>query len=67
MAYRPVCARSPPAFIQHRGDGGAFANDMRIYPQASLGMVMMGNATSYDRDAVARILVEQFWSGRSPT
>lgn len=59
--FRPVKARNAsPAFIQHRGDGGAFANDMRIYPGANLGIVMMGNATSYDRDAVARILVERF-------
>ena len=59
--FRPAKAReASPAFVQHRGDGGAFANDMRIYPSVSLGVVMMGNATSYDRDAIAKVLVERF-------
>jgi membrane protein len=39
--------------VQHRGDGGAFATDIRIYPEAALGIVMMGNATAYDRDEIA--------------
>jgi CubicO group peptidase (beta-lactamase class C family) len=63
--FRPARDRgASPAFVQHRGDGGAFANDMRIYPEANVGVVMMGNATSYDRDAVARILFERFAAGR---
>jgi len=59
--FRPAKERdASPAFVQHRGDGGAFANDMRIYPGPSLRVVMMGNATSYDRDLIARAVVETF-------
>jgi len=50
--------------VQHRGDGGAFATDMRIYPEVALGIVMMGNATSYDRDQIASLLAERWWHER---
>ena len=57
--FRPATARTAtPTFVQHRGDGGAFATDMRIYPDAALGVVMMGNATTYDRDAISRICLQ---------
>jgi CubicO group peptidase (beta-lactamase class C family) len=60
--FRPAKRRSAsPEFVQHRGDGGAFATDMRIYPEAGLGVVMMGNATSYDRDQIATLLAERWW------
>jgi len=60
--FRPAKRRTQtPAFVQHRGDGGAFATDMRMYPEASLGLVMMGNATSYDRDQIATLLAQR-WS-----
>jgi len=58
--FRPVKQRrTTPAFVQHRGDGGAFATDMRIYPDAGLGVVMMGNATAYDRDQIANLLANR--------
>ena len=39
--FRPAKRRTQtPAFVQHRGDGGAFATDMRMYPEAGLGLVM---------------------------
>jgi hypothetical protein len=44
-----------PAFVQHRGDGAGFATDMRIYPDLRLGVVMMGNATNYDRNMISNI------------
>ena len=63
--FRPAKRRATtPAFVQHRGDGGAFATDMRIYPEAALGIVMMGNATSYDRDQIASLLAERWWHER---
>jgi CubicO group peptidase (beta-lactamase class C family) len=36
--FRPTKQRRTTlAFVQHRGDGGAFATDMRIYPDTGHG------------------------------
>jgi CubicO group peptidase (beta-lactamase class C family) len=37
-----------PRYVEHLGGGAGFWNDMRIYPDERLGVVSMGNATSYD-------------------
>jgi hypothetical protein len=34
---------------------------MRVYPDASLGVVVMGNATSYDHETIVRALAEYWW------
>jgi CubicO group peptidase (beta-lactamase class C family) len=44
---------SSPAFLEHTGGGGAFFNMMRIYPERRLGVVVMGNASNYDRKPIA--------------
>jgi len=35
-------------YWEHLGGGGGFFNTMRIYPEAKLGLVAMGNATNWD-------------------
>src|SRR5215213_3085445 len=35
-------------FVEHLGGGGGFWNMMRLYPRHKLGVLEMGNATSYD-------------------
>ncbi len=45
--------KHPPRFLEHTGGGGAFFNMMRIYPDERLGAVVMGNASSYDREPLA--------------
>jgi len=43
--------RDPPngsRYWEHLGGGGGFFNTMRIYPERRLGLVAMGNATSWD-------------------
>jgi len=42
-------------FVEHLGSGGGFFNLIRIYPTHSVGVAVMGNATSYPIDAVARL------------
>jgi CubicO group peptidase (beta-lactamase class C family) len=39
--------------LEHLGGGGGFWNMMRIYPERRLGVLAMGNATSYDHQQVA--------------
>ncbi len=51
--FRPSSARhADPPFVQHLGGGAGFFNVLRIYPTLGLGIVVMGNATTYDIDAV---------------
>ena len=40
-------------YLEHLGGGGGFFNMMRIYPERKLGVIVMGNATSYDHQRLA--------------
>ena len=54
--FRPADRRdADPPFVEHLGGGAGFFNVIRIYPSRGLGVVVMGNATKYDIDAVARL------------
>jgi CubicO group peptidase (beta-lactamase class C family) len=50
-----------PAFVEHLGGGAGFWNVMRIYPEESLGLVVMGNTTSYDHESVCDAIVSVPW------
>jgi CubicO group peptidase (beta-lactamase class C family) len=50
-----------PAFVEHLGGGAGFWNVMRIYPEESLGVVVMGNTTSYDHESVCDAIVSMPW------
>ena len=51
-----------PAFVEHLGGGAGFWNVMRIYPEVSLGVVMMGNTTSYDHEPLLDAIVSVPWA-----
>jgi CubicO group peptidase (beta-lactamase class C family) len=40
-------------YLEHLGGGGGFWNVMRIYPDRRLGVLAMGNVTSWDHEQVA--------------
>jgi CubicO group peptidase (beta-lactamase class C family) len=48
--------------IQHRGGGPGFGSEMRLYPDEGLGMVVMANDTTYDRDAILDLVAQLDWS-----
>jgi CubicO group peptidase (beta-lactamase class C family) len=55
--FRPQKDRArAPAFVEHYGGGGGYHNLMRLYPDRGVGVVVMGNSTSYDVDTVADAL-----------
>jgi CubicO group peptidase (beta-lactamase class C family) len=54
-------AQRRPAFVEHLGGGAGFWNVMRIYPEESLGVVVMGNITRYDHESVCDALVRVSW------
>jgi CubicO group peptidase (beta-lactamase class C family) len=49
---RPSDRDRRPAFVEHYGSGGGYHNLMRLYPEPGVGVVVMGNSTSYDVDAL---------------
>jgi CubicO group peptidase (beta-lactamase class C family) len=54
-----------PAFVEHLGGGAGFWCVMRIYPEESLGLVVMGNTTSYDHESVCDAIVSVPWEWAS--
>jgi CubicO group peptidase (beta-lactamase class C family) len=54
-------AQRRPAFIEHLGGGAGFWNVMRIYPEESLGVVVMGNITRYDHESICDAIVRIPW------
>jgi len=50
-----------PTFVEHLGGGAGFWNVMRLYPEESLGVVVMGNTTSYDHDSVCDAVASVTW------
>jgi CubicO group peptidase (beta-lactamase class C family) len=54
--FRPAKDRAAkPTYVEHLGGGAGFFNVIRLYPERSIGIAVMGNATRYDLDAVARL------------
>jgi CubicO group peptidase (beta-lactamase class C family) len=47
--------------LQHRGGGPGFGSEMRLYPLEYLGMVVMANDTTYDRDAILDLAARLQW------
>jgi hypothetical protein len=45
-------------YLEHLGGGGGFFNMMRLFPELEAGVVVMGNATSYDNQRIARAAIE---------
>lgn len=48
-------------FLTHGGAGPGFASLLRVYPEENLGVVVMGNDSSMDRDELADALSEVGW------
>ena len=60
--FRPrVATQKRPAFVEHLGGGAGFWNVMRLYPEESVGVVMMGNTTSYDHESILDEAVRLAW------
>ncbi len=48
--YRP--AGQAGTVVEHLGGGSGFFNVIRLYPDAALGVVIMGNTTRYDHETI---------------
>jgi len=54
---RPADRASTHRFVEHYGGGGGYHNILRLYPDAGVGVVVMGNSTAYDVDATVDALM----------
>lgn len=59
-------SRQGTTFVEHLGGGAGFWNVMRLYPEQSLGVVMMGNTTRYDHEAILDAISHLDWSESTP-
>ncbi len=48
-------------YLEHMGGGAGFATNMRIYPEAGLGIVLLANGTDLDRSRLADLLRSLDW------
>jgi CubicO group peptidase (beta-lactamase class C family) len=53
--FRRGADRVAGDFWEHLGGGGGFWCRMRIYPARGVGVLSMGNTSSYDHDEVADV------------
>jgi CubicO group peptidase (beta-lactamase class C family) len=54
--YRPHGAGGTP-FVEHLGGGSGFFNVLRLYPDAGLGIVLMGNCTRYHHERIIQAIL----------
>lgn len=47
--------------LTHSGGGPGFATIFRVYPEENLGLVVMGNDTTIDRESLSDILADMDW------
>jgi CubicO group peptidase (beta-lactamase class C family) len=50
-----------PRYLEHAGCGSGFATMMRLYPEAGLGIAILGNGTDLDRDGLMDLLAQLAW------
>ena len=48
-------------YLTHSGGGPGFATIFRVYPEENLGVVIMGNDSSIDRNLLADVLADIDW------
>jgi CubicO group peptidase (beta-lactamase class C family) len=48
-------------YLTHSGGGPGFATIFRVYPLENLGVVVMGNDSSIDRETLADVLADMEW------
>ncbi|MCC7477968.1 beta-lactamase family protein [bacterium] len=47
-----------PAYLGHQGSGAGFFNQMRIYPERGIGIVLMGNSSHYQQRKILAALLD---------
>lgn len=50
-----------PFYLEHSGNGPGFGSSMRLYPDLSLGLIVLANDTTYDREAILNLAAGLDW------
>ena len=48
-------------YLDHGGGGPGFGTDLRIYPEESLGLVIIANDTTYDPETILDLFASLDW------
>jgi len=61
LGWRVHLAVDGRRYLAHSGGGPGFATTFRVYPRENLGIVVMGNDSTIDREALADVLANVKW------
>jgi len=61
LGWAVVPMQNGTFYLEHGGGGPGFAADMRIYPQRSLGMVIMANGTYLPSKEILDLVANLKW------
>jgi hypothetical protein len=48
-------------YLDHGGGGPGFGTDLRVYPEESLGLVIIANDTTYDPETILDLFASLNW------
>jgi D-alanyl-D-alanine carboxypeptidase len=61
LGWRAHLTTDGRRYLTHSGGGPGFSTIFRIYPGENLGVVVMGNDTTIDRETLADVLADVDW------
>lgn len=56
-----VFSEGEDLYLQHNGRGPGFGSALRVYPKKLLGLIVIANDTTYDRDAILDLVASLSW------
>ena len=61
LGWQAHLTKDSRRFLAHSGGGPGFATIFRVYPGENLGVVVMGNDSTIDQEALADVLAKMGW------
>jgi len=61
LGWRAHLTEDGRRYLTHSGGGPGFATTFRVYPEENLGVVVMGNDSTIDRETLANVLADMAW------
>jgi CubicO group peptidase (beta-lactamase class C family) len=61
LGWRAHLTTDGRRYLTHSGGGPGFATILRVYPGENLGVVVMGNDSTIDRETLADVLADMEW------
>lgn len=61
LGWRAHMTENGRRYLTHSGGGPGFSTIFRVYPEENLGVVVMGNDSTIDRETLANVLADMAW------